>query len=164
MFMFLNYAQNAGKVFEKNIHEMLSKTRHSLLMNETEIRRQDSTITAIDHLLIINNNIYCFQDKLISTAVSNSTFNHFIKCVDNLASKFDKSYNIYAVYISSSEFSSISLKQLNSENEKYTNNQSNIQYIKIINTDKYELINTVRMFLYSHGIFIYDNDGDCDMV
>jgi hypothetical protein len=62
--------QKNGIIFENNIHNFLSKTRNDILMNETQIRAVDSTITAIDHLLVSNNVYYCFQDKMLKTTIS----------------------------------------------------------------------------------------------
>ena len=155
--------QLKGKIFENNIHNFLSKTRHELLMNETQIRAIDSTITAIDHLLVSNNVYYCFQDKILKTTISISDFNHFIKCVEKVSTKINHSCKIYAIYLSQTDFSSISNKQFNEENAKYKYGLSTIEYIKIIN-NKDSIIEYLQQFLYSNNIFSYDTEGDCLMI
>ena len=53
-------AQSNGKLFENEIHSFLNRTKHDVLMNEKQIRQIDNTITAIDHLLIINDICYFY--------------------------------------------------------------------------------------------------------
>ncbi len=155
--------QKNGMIFENDIHNFLSKTRHDILMNETQIRKIDNTITAIDHLLVSNNIYFCFQDKRLKTNISNSNFNHFIKCVEKVSAKINHSCKIYAIYLSFTDFSSIANKQLEEENAKYING-SNIEYIKIIGLSKDIIINKLEQLLYSNNIFSYDTDGDCVMI
>jgi hypothetical protein len=155
--------QRNGIIFENNVHNFLSKTRNDILMNETQIRAIDSTITAIDHLLVSNDVYYCFQDKMLKTTISISDFNHFIKCVEKVSAKLNHNYKIYAIYLSQTEFSSVSNKQFNEENAKYKNGSSTIEYIKIIN-NKNAIIEYLQQFLYSKNIFSYDTEGDCLMI
>lgn len=155
-------AQVYGKLFENEIHEILHKTKHDVLLNEKEIRQKDATITAIDHLLIANNICLCFQDKWISTTVSNSNFNHFAKSVEKIAANINM--KVYAVYVSNTDLSSIANKLFEEENNKFKSGQSNIEYIKINNTIKPKLFNQLYNFLYSHYIFMYDKDDDCIML
>ncbi len=152
--------QKNGLIFENDIHNFLSNTRHEILMNETQIRKIDNTITAIDHLLISNNIYYCFQDKRLKTNISNSNFNHFIKCVEKVSAKINNSCKIYAIYLSFTDFSSIANIQFEEENAK----NSNIEYIKIIGNNKDVIIKQLQQFLYSNYIFSYDDTGDCIMI
>jgi hypothetical protein len=156
--------QIKGMIFENDIHKFLSNTRHEILMNEKQIRSIDSTICAIDHLLVSNNIYYCFQDKRLKTNISISDFNHFIKCVEKVSEKINHSCKIYAIYLSFTDFSSVANKQLEEENNKYINGKSNIEYIKIINQDKESIIKNLQYFLYINNIYSYDNDGDCIML
>ena len=155
--------QKNGIIFENNIHNFLSKTQHNILMNETQIRAIDNTITAIDHLLVSNDVYYCFQDKILKTTISISDFNHFIKCVEKVSTKLNHNYKIYAIYLSQTEFSSVANKQFNDENTKYIDGISTIEYIKIIN-NKDAIIKNLQDFLYNNNVFSYDNDGDCLMI
>ena len=58
----LETPQEKGRLFEKEIHDLLSKTKYQLF-NETNIRKIYKSITALDHILICNNYMFCFQDK-----------------------------------------------------------------------------------------------------
>jgi len=156
--------QQYGKAFETEVHEYLYRTKSELLLNEKEIRNIDCTITAIDHLLVSNNTYYCFQDKWLKNNISNSDFNHFIKCVEKISEKNNHSYKIYAVYISNNDFSYIANKQFIEENNKYINGITNIEYVKINHPNKQTLFNYLNNFLYSNHIFLYDIDGDCIMI
>ncbi len=154
--MFLT-PQYKGRLFEKSVHKTLEQVRNAKLYNETEIRAIDKLITAIDHLLIYENNVFCFQDKLQKSNISNSIFNHFIKCVEMVANYYNNSqsgynYNIYGIYVTNAKFSSIALMQLESENKK--NNNINIRYFK------FDSIEDIINFLHINGIFMYDTDGD----
>ncbi len=156
--------QAYGKQFENEVHSFLSKIKSDLLFNETQIRKQDSTITAIDHLLIANNIIICFQDKWLKSTISNSEFNHFCKCVEKIAMYISAGANnmkIYGVYISNTDFSSIAERQLDDENNKIG---SNIEYIKINNNDKNVIFKKLHYFLHSNHIYKYDEDNDCFML
>jgi hypothetical protein len=155
--------QKNGIIFENNIHNFLTKTQHNILMNETQIRAIDNTITAIDHLLVFNDVYYCFQDKILKTTISISDFNHFIKCVEKVSAKLNHNYKIYAIYLSQTEFSSVANKQFNDENTKYIDGISTIEYIKIIN-NKDAIIKNLQDFLYNNNVFSYDTDGDCLMI
>ncbi len=155
--------QISGKIFEKDIHDFLTKTRHDKLLNEAQIRKIDSTITAIDHMLINNNVYYCIQDKKLKTNISNSDFNHFIKCVEKVSAKINHTFKIYAIYLSFTDFSSIANKQLEEENAKYKEGKSNIEYIKINNNTKEEIIKELHYFLHNNNVYLYDND-DCIML
>ena len=154
--------QQFGKNFETEVHDFLSHTKYDILLNEKEIRNIDSTITAIDHLLCINDTIYCFQDKWLKNTISNSDFNHFIKCVENVSSTVNN--KIYAVYISNNDFSSIANKIFIEENNKYNNSGSNIEYIKINSFDKKILFKKLHYFLHLNNVFMYDEDGDSIMI
>jgi hypothetical protein len=154
--------QKNGIIFENEIHNFLSKTRYDLLLNETQIRKIDNTITAIDHLLVSNNIYFCFQDKRIKTNISNSNFNHFVKCVEKVSAKINHSCKIYAVYISFTDFSSIANKQFEEENVKYLGG-NNIEYIKIIANNKDVIINYLHHFLHNNQVFLYDKT-DCVML
>lgn len=156
--------QKNGMIFENDIHYFLSKTRHEILMNETQIRKIDNTITAIDHVLVSNNIYYCFQDKRLKTNVSISNFNHFVKCVEKVSGKINNSCKIYAIYLSFTDFSSIANKQFDEENAKYKEGSSSIEYIKIIYHSTDSIIKHLQHFLYSNNIYSYDMDGDCDML
>jgi hypothetical protein len=156
--------QLKGKIFENNIHNFLSKTRHEVLMNETQIRAIDNTITAIDHLLVSNNVYYCFQDKRLKTNISISDFNHFIKCVEKVSEKNNHSYKVYAIYLSFTEFSSVANKQLYEENEKHNKGNSNIEYIKVVNNSTNDIIKYLQQFLYENSVYSYSADGDCIML
>ncbi len=161
--------QMNGMIFEKEVHEFLSKTKHDILLNETQIRKIDNTITAIDHLLIANNVCYCFQDKRLKTNISNSDFNHFVKCVEKVATKISKEYNnfkVYAVYLSFTDFSSIAnnnLRSLEEENAE-TVKDYDIEYIKINDQIKDNIIKKLHYFLHSNNVFLYDTTGDCIML
>ena len=155
-------AQMNGIVFERDIHKFLSKTRHDILLTETQVRKVDNTITAIDHLLVANNVHYCFQDKRLSSKISNSDFNHFVKCVEKVSAKTDD--KIVAVYLSFTDFSSIANKQLEEENAKYLNGTSKIEYVKINDVDFKSIKNNLQYFLHSNNIFLYDEEGDCIML
>ncbi len=157
-------AQSNGRLFEKEIHEFLSKTKYDVLMNETQIRNIDSTITAIDHLLLVDDVYYCFQDKWLKNTISNSDFNHFIKCVESVSNKINNNYKIYAIYLSNQDLSSIANKVFIEENNKYFNGQSNIHYIKINSYDKNTIINRLHEFLHNNRVFVYNDDGDCVML
>jgi hypothetical protein len=156
-------AQAHGIQFENEVHKLLQNTKHDVLLNEKEIRKQEPTITAIDHLLIANNICFCFQDKWLKTNISNSNFNHFSKCVEKVAIKLNNSMKIYGVYICNNDFSSIANKQLEEENNKYKLGQSIIEYIKINNMVKDVIYDTIQKLLHSNNIFMYDKDGDCIM-
>ncbi len=156
--------QEYGRRFEIEIHELLNKTKYDLLLNETQIRKYNNTITAIDHILFSNNIYYCFQDKWLKTPISNSDFNHFIKCVENFSALINNQYNIYAIYISNTDFSSVAIKQFVDENTKYNRGLSNIEYIKINSYDKKILFKYIQTFLHNTQVYMYDKDGDCIML
>jgi hypothetical protein len=156
--------QVKGKIFENDIHKFLSNTRSDILLNETQIRAIDSTITAIDHLLYSDNVYYCIQDKRLKTPISISDFNHFIKCVEKVSTTINHSSKIYAIYLSFTEFSSVANKQLEEENKKYNEGNSNIEYIKVVNQTTDSIIKHLQYFLYSNYVFSYDADGDCIMI
>lgn len=154
--------QMNGIIFEKDIHKFLSKSRYQMLLTETEVRRIDNTITAIDHLLVVNDVYYCFQDKRMKSTISNSDFNHFIKCVEKVSAKTENP--VVAVYLSFTDFSSVANKQLEEENTKYDEGKTKIKFVKINNYD-YKLIKKdLQYFLHCNNIFLYDDDGDCMML
>ena len=162
--MFMVSAQVHGIQFENEVHQLLNKTKPDVLLNETQIRKYDATITAIDHLLIANNMCFCLQDKWLKTTISNSSFNHFSKCVEKVSAKLNYSMKINAIYISNNDFSNIAEKQLLEENNKYYLGLSNIEYIKINSIYKDKIFNKIHKLLQSNYIFMYDNDGDCIML
>ncbi len=156
--MFLT-PQAHGKQFESEIHAILTKTKPDFLLNETEIRKQYPAIKAIDHLLIIDDTCYCFQDKWLSSNISNSNFNHFSKCVEEISKLIDK--YIYAVYISNVDFSSIADIQFNNENRK---SNKKIEYVKINDCNKKNIFEKLQYFLHSNNVFSYDEDDDIIML
>jgi hypothetical protein len=153
--------QKYGKIFESEIHEFLNKTNCTLL-NETQIRKYDNTITAIDHMLFANDICFCFQDKWLKTSISNSDFNHFAKCVEKVSTNII--HIIYAIYISNNNFSSIAEKIFNEENDKFIVGTSKIKYIKINSTEKKTIFKELHYLLHSNNVFIYDYDDDCIML
>ena len=162
--MFMVSPQAHGIKFENEIHQLLNKTKPDVLLTEKQIRQKYPTITAIDHLLIANNICFCFQDKWLKTNISNSSFNHFAKCVETVASKINNNLRlVYGVYISNNDFSSIANKQFDEENNKYKLGLSNIVYIKINSVNKDNIYNNIHELLHSNNIFMYDKDGDCIM-
>ncbi len=162
--MFMVSPQAHGIEFENEIHQLLKKTKPDLLLNEKQIRQYDATITAIDHLLIANNICFCFQDKWLKTTISNSSFNHFSKCVEKVATKLNNNMKIYGVYICNNDFSSIANKQLEEENNKFKLGQSIIEYIKINNSIKNIIFDNIHKLLHSNNIFMFDKDDDCMML
>ena len=154
--------QMNGIIFEKNIHNFLSKTRNQMLLNETEVRKIDNTITAIDHLLVVNDIYYCFQDKRLKTPISNADFNHFIKCVEKVSAKIEN--KVVAVYLSFTDFSSIANKQLEEENVKYYEGKTKIEFVKINKMDFKLIRNDLQYYFHCNNIFLYDDDGDCMML
>ncbi len=155
--------QANGRLFETEIHAFLYKTKYDVLLNEKEIRNIDNTITAIDHLLISNDVYYCFQDKWLKNNISNSDFNHFIKCVESVAKKINNN-KIYAIYLSNNDLSIIANKVFIEENNKYYRGETNTEYIKINSYDKKNVINKLHEFLHNNRVYVYDEDGDCIML
>lgn len=164
--MFMISAQVHGIKFENEIHQLLNKTKPDVLLTEKQIRQKYPTITAIDHLLIANNICFCFHIRNANikwlTTISNSSFNHFSKCVETVASKIIN-MKVYGIYISNNDFSSIAEKQLQEENNKFKLGHSNIEYIKINNSSKDNIFNSIHNLLHSNNIFMYDTDNDCIM-
>jgi len=153
----LETPQEKGRQFEKEIYELLSKTKFQVF-NEIDIRKKYKFITAIDHLLLCNNNMYCFQDKWTSKSISNTQINHFISGIEQLKIKLKYyNYKYIGIYLSKTNLSTNAIEIVNEYNK---NNL--IIYITDNNIEsiKYKLIN----YLYDNYIYLYDNENDVIMI
>ncbi len=158
--MFLS-GQLEGKLFEEKVHSLLSNIRTTELLREKDIRRKyGSHISAIDHMLILDNFCICIQDKWLKTTISNKDYNHFIVCLYDINQILQlNNKKIIGIYLSKLPLSREALVRYNEENNK--------QIIKLYcfdNENQEKLLKDLHLFLHSNGIFLTDSEDDCMMV
>ena len=146
---------NIGFNFENFIFEILKSTKGESY-KEKDIRKKFRNITAIDHMLIYNNNILCFQEKWKETKPTLEDIHHFISCINLLKinlKDFFFNYNYYGIYLSKKKFT---------DNAQISANNYNI--INIYD-DTFEGIKKKLIdYLYDiHNIYLYDKDNDIFM-
>lgn len=149
-------AQQFGKNFEDKIHKFLCKTKKQIY-REIDIRRRfGQNISAIDHLIELDNLYLCFQDKYQKTSITNAQVGHFITCVNNISDISMK--KCIGIFISNNDLSSVSKQQIDFENNKNKN-----EYIIIYDDNYGNLIKKMLHYFYSNKLYFYDGE-DCIMI
>jgi len=150
--------QDIGRDFEKNMHSYLESTK-LIVHCEKDIKSLfGKNNSAIDHMIVTNTFIICFQDKCMATKPTISNINHFIQCVNNISRITSK--NCYGVYLSNLPLTNDANKVFICEN----NINNNLNFMSIYDNNEDILVQKLFYFLYSVGIFIYDDDNDCMML
>jgi len=151
--------QKKGILFEDNIHNLLLQTKKSVYRERDIIQSFGKHITAIDHMIILDDYCLCIQDKYQQTTVSISQTNHFIKCVRDMSDILKKP--CIGLYISRVGLSAPSNESFKSENQKLYNNN---KFITLSATIQEEIIKKLTKYLYKKNIFLYDADDDLIMI
>jgi len=143
---------NIGFNFENFIYQILISTKGEPY-KEKDIRKKFKNITAIDHILIYNNNILCFQEKWKESKPNIEDIHHFISCVEQLKINLKDiflNYNYYGIYLSK--------KKLTYNAQISANNYNIIN----IYDETFEGIKKILIdYLYDHhNIYLYDKDND----
>lgn len=146
-----------GIIFENYVHKELKKTRLSVYTEHEIINTFGNHITAIDHMIVLDNINICIQDKYCKDTINITQVSHFMQTVNTVSQIMNKP--CIGIYLSKSKLTGPS-------NNAFTiNNQMNInQFIEINGNTEKELINNLMEYLYSIQIYMYDNDGDCIML
>ena len=152
------YGVEAGRQFEKYIHEtVLKKTKYEIL-SEKEIKcKYGHNNSAIDHFIELDDFCLCIQDKYEQTCPHIQKINHFIACVTNVSQICKK--RCISIYLSR-------LPLTGPSNLAFINQNTNTmnKYYSINNNDKEELIKNLILFLYEIGIYRYEEDDSCIML
>ena len=142
----------------KNIHSYLESTK-LVVHREKDVKSLfGSNNSAIDHMIVTDTFIICFQDKWMVSKPTISGINHFIQCVNNISRIESK--KCYGIYLSNLPLTNDANKAFIAENS--INN--NLNFISINDNEQDKLVQKLFYFLYSVGIFIYDDDNCCRML
>jgi len=160
-------AQKNGFNFEDQIQNRLETTKLKIY-RELDVKRiYGKHVTAIDHLFYDAEKqiLVCVQDKWLSCKVANKEFNHFVTCVNTIAndSKGHDYKLILGLYVSNNGLSSCAIPQLNKENDKFDNYQTNIKFYDIYDNIEINLIDKLLYFIHNYKFHAYDYQGDCIM-
>jgi len=157
----INYSnikpQNIGRLFEKSIHSFLQKTNLDVLSEKEVKKKYGIDTTAIDHLIELDSNILCFQDKYENCKPCISKINHFIQCVTNVSTRSNK--KCIGIYLSKMPLSENGLEAFNINNISSQN-----IFISINNSNEELILYDLITLLYSNNIFLYEEDGSCIMI
>jgi hypothetical protein len=151
-------SQDIGRNFEKNIHSYLESTK-LVVHREKDVKSLfGKNNSAIDHMIVTDTFIICFQDKWMVSKPTISNINHFIQCVNNVSKIASK--NCYGIYLSNLPLTDDANKAFIAENS--INNSLN--FISIVDNNEDMIVQKLFYFLYSIGIFSYDDDNSCRML
>jgi hypothetical protein len=148
--------QQLGVNFENDIHKFLSRTNKTVLRENDIKKKFGMHITAIDHLIELDNTCLCFQDKYQKFNISNSQISHFISCVNNLSMAMQK--KCIGIYISNNDLSSISKQQVLTENMKNNN-----IFINFFDNNIDILYKKLLLYFYENNLYMYEG-SDCIMI
>lgn len=139
-----------GFLFEDFIRDILKKTNLEFY-DEKNIRKSYPEITAIDHIIIHNNEILCFQDKWKKSKDTPKDIHHFHCCIEKIKNISNK--NCYGIYLSKIELSKNAKKCADEYNitSIYDNNPENIKKLLI------------DYFYDNHNIYLFDKENDIIM-
>jgi hypothetical protein len=154
----LKTPQDIGRDFEKNIQKNLKLTKLDVYSEKDIKTKFGKNNSAVDHMIITDSFIICFQDKWMSTKPTLSSINHFIQCVSNISRISSK--KCYGIYLSNLPLTKDALQAFTAEN----NINNTLYFISFEDKDEELLINKLFNFLYSIEIFIYDDDNSCLML
>lgn len=143
--------QQNGRNFEFLIKKLLLQTKYPIY-DEKQIRKEYCYITGIDHILLCNNTLICFQDKWTCNNISNKDINHFVMGINQLKYKLNN-FIFIGVYLSKNKLSCHAQKIAD---------DNNIISINDNNTDV--IIYKIMEFLYKLNIYIYDEENDIIML
>lgn len=150
--------QDIGRDFEKNIHSYLKLTNIEVHAEKDIKVLFGKNNSAIDHMMVTDKFIICFQDKWMTTKPILSSINHFIQCVNNISRLSKK--KCYGIYLSNLPLTKDAMESFIAENKI----NDSLYFISIEDQDETILINKLLNFLYSIRIFIYDDDNACLML
>ena len=153
--------QKNGILFEDKMQVRLETTKLKIYREKDVKHRYGKHITAIDHLFYNDDILICIQDKWLSNKVSNSQFNHFVTCVNTIANDNKKNYKlVLGLYVSNNGLSSCAIPQLDKENDKFDNYQSNVKFYDIFDENEKYLLDKVLYFIHNYKFYAYDYQGD----
>jgi hypothetical protein len=148
---------NYGIIFENNVHKQIKKTKYPVYTEREIINMFGNHITAIDHMITLDNINICIQDKYCKDPIPIDKTNHFMQTVNTVSQIINKP--CIGIYLSHSKLTKPSNYAF------MTNNQLNInKFIEINGNSEKELINNLMEYLYSIQIYMYESDGDCIML
>jgi hypothetical protein len=148
---------NYGIIFENNVHKELKKLKYPIYTEREIINMCGNHVTAIDHMIILDNFNICIQDKYCKDSINISQTNHFMQTVNTVSQIVNKP--CIGIYLSKSKLTKPSNNAFNNNNEINMN-----KFIEINGSTEKELINNLMEYLYSNQIFMYEPDGDCIML
>jgi len=148
---------NYGMIFENNVHKQLKKIKYPVYTEQEIINMYGNHITAIDHMIVLDNFIVCIQDKYSKDPITIDKTNHFMQTVNTVSQIINKP--CIGIYLSKSKLTGPSNNAFNNNNQINMN-----QFIEINGNTEKELINNLMEYLYSIQIYMYENDGDCIML
>jgi len=146
-----------GRLFEQHVHKMLLLTRHQVLSERDIINKFGNHITAIDHMIDLNNVVLCVQDKFQQANISISQLNHFthtVNCVSDITNK-----KCIGIYLSKSGLSKPCIESMSFENSKNKN-----YYKSIYSNSEDELLFRFALYLYDNNLYLYEENGDIVML
>ena len=154
--------QKNGFLFEDKMQSKLETTNLKIYREKDVKNFYGKNITAIDHLFYNDDIIVCIQDKWLSCKVSNKEFNHFVSCVNTIVND-NKTYKfklVLGLYVSNNGLSSCAIPQLDKENNKFDNYQTNIKFYDIYENNETNLLDKVLYFIHNYKFHAYDYQGD----
>lgn len=156
----MNYCQMKSKKNHMSLNELLFFTKRNVF-GKDYIKNQFG-INCINNILYVENMIVCFQYKNSNSPLASThEVESFITAVDNLSRHF----NIYAVgvYLTKSPLNFYNKILLDRANVQQIEGVANTFFYSIYDNNEFNLLNKVYQFLYTHGIYMYDDEGDCIM-
>jgi hypothetical protein len=151
------YSMNYGMIFENNVHTQLKKTKYQVYTEREVINMFGNHITAIDHMIDLDNVCLCIQDKYCKDPITIDKTSHFMQTVNTVSQVINKP--CIGIYLSHSKLTGPS------NNAFVMNNQMSMnKFIEINGNSEKELINNLMEYLYSIKVYMFDNDGDCIML
>ena len=128
------------------LHNNLFLTRRRILYKQEIINLHN--IFSIDYLLDLHSYFICFCTQ--------NNIHNFINDANNLSIIYNRQIlGIYVGYIKLDK---------NQESLFNKNNNYNNYFIDIISFNDNKINKKINKILYSHGIYYYDNSGDCIMI
>lgn len=147
--------QAIGRLFDDKVHETLKSylRYYDIILREKQVKsKYGVNNSGIDHLVSINDYIFCIQCKWENKVAEISKVNHFLMCINNISKKHPEKKCI-AIYLSKLPVSGPSERAL------VTNDIDSINIDNNGIDDMNILIEKLLVFFhYGFGIYSFQND------
>ena len=149
--------QQIGRNFENNIHNLLCLTDKIVLKEQEIVNTYKNNCFGVDHLIYCDTFMVCIQDKWTIKSPDITDAQHFISAMKKIQQV--AKIKIIGIYISKTQITQRAYDEFKFEEKNF---QCKI-YV-LCSENQNIIYKRLMKFLYSIGIFFFDNDKKTNLI